>query len=107
MSIGNGEYHTSPELESVFSLMNEQRALLSVDIMSLLKQDENANKESLTAHIRHIQVVTNQTEKNVTVLQERAQNFLNESNACLTTKREGDQQFFAGVQSWNDGDTQQ
>jgi hypothetical protein len=43
----------------------------------------------------------------VEVLQERAQKLLDESNACLATKREGDQLFFAGVQRWHDGETQQ
>jgi hypothetical protein len=75
--------------------------------MSLLKQEEKSNKETLSAHIRHIQVVTDKTTKNIASLQERAQNLLTESNACLVNKRAGDTQFFAGVQTWNDGDTQQ
>ncbi len=105
--MGNGEYYTSPEIESVFDVMSQQRALLSVDIMSLLKQDPKSNKETLSAHIRHLQVVTDQWEKSIAALQERAQNLLAESNECLVTKRAGDQQFFAGVQSRHDGDTQQ
>lgn len=107
MRIGNGEFHTTPEVDNVFSLMNEQRALVSIDIMTLLKQDGTSNQKTLNAHIRHLQVVNDKTSKNVALLQERAQNLFDESNACLVIKREGDQQFFAGVQWWNDNDTQQ
>lgn len=107
MHIGNGEFSPNYQADDVFGLMNEQRALLSVDIISLLKQDSPSNMQTLDAHIRHLQLVTEKTWKHVAQLQERSQNLLNESNACLVTKKEGDQKFFAGVQWRNDNDTQQ
>jgi hypothetical protein len=106
MHVGNGDYHVTPQVDNVFWLMNEQRALLSVDVLSMLKQDLKSNTQTLDAHIRHLQLVTQKTETHVGVLQERAQNLFNESNACLVTKREGDQQFFAWVDAWNDNETQ-
>lgn len=107
MQIGNGEYYTTPEIDTVFRLLKEQRALLSVDIMSLLKQDTASNAKTLQAHIRHLELVTQKTKQHSDQLLERAQRLLEESTTCLSAKRVGDQQFFAGVQSRNDGDTQQ
>jgi hypothetical protein len=68
--------------------MNEQRALLSVDIMELLKQDNNNNAELLQDHIRHLELVRTKTDNSMSALQERAQQLFEESQTCLVAKRE-------------------
>ncbi len=98
MRLWNSTYQVATKSDDVFWLMNQQRALLSVDILSMLKQDDQTNKQTLETHIRHMQFVIEKTEQQVVILQERAQTLLNESNACLTTKRAWDQDFFVGLQ---------
>lgn len=89
MRLGNGQSHiiVDQKNSNTFRIMNEQRALLSVDIMDLLKQEHTDNAQLLQEHIRHLELVRTKTTNSIAMLQERAQQLLAESQECLNQKR--------------------
>ena len=107
MRMGNKEYHGNTEISWIFTLMKQQRALLTIDIIELLKQDPESNREVLNAHLRHLVLVHEQTVAMGDILQDRARILAVESDACLERKRSWDQQFFLGLQQWDNATTQE
>ena len=107
MRVANDQYHTTPEIGSVFQSMKVARTLVSVNIMDLLKSDRTTNEQNLDAHIRHLALTLDKSTNSVASLQEKSTALIQEAQSCLDAKRAGDQQFFKGVQEWQDADTQQ
>lgn len=93
---------------SVFGLLHQQRALLSISLEDLLnKPTREERKRALDAHMRHVAIVYNQSVVLKDDLLSRAKLLQEESSACLEKKRAWDKQFFQGVQGWQDPDVKQ
>lgn len=105
--VGNGHYHTTPEIGQIFSLMQASRALISTNIMDLLKHDVAINTKNLDAHLRHLSLTVEKVEKATQNLQDRSIQLMIEAEACLVQKREWDSLFFQWIQTQKDADTQQ
>lgn len=93
---------------SVFGLLHQQRALLSIPLEELLKKPtQEERKRALDAHMRHVDIIYNQSVIVKDDLLNRAKQLQEESLVCLEQKRAWDKQFFEGVQEWQDPNVKQ
>ncbi len=93
---------------SVFGLLHQQRALLSIPLNELLnKPTQEERKRALDAHMRHLEIVYKQSVDMKDELLTRAKKLQEESSQCLEKKRAWDTQFFQGVQWWQDPQVKQ
>lgn len=105
--VANGVYHTDPSIARVFSLVKEAVALSSIDVMSLLSDDEENKRNNLETHIRHLVLNVEESRTIADILFSQAESLMTEAESCLTNKRAGDKQFFDGLVAKQDAEVQQ
>jgi len=100
--LANGHYQIEPTVAKVFDLLQETRALISVPITAVRNgEDAQSRTTNYDAHLRHTILTAQDDLAVIDTLQSRAEDFLASSDACLASKRAGDQQFYEGVQQLN------
>jgi hypothetical protein len=98
VSFGQGAYYANPTIADAIRLFDSSRALVSTDVLELLRTSQYP-EQTLTTHIKHVDRTVNQIDALATSLSQLADNHLQESQRCLSLKREGDTFFFEGIQS--------
>lgn len=97
---GNDDYTADPTFENLFRILEVSEWLIWVDILQLVSNAEN-RQQVFQSHLRAIQSIRFETTDVAVWYQDLANRFLDESNACLIRKQEGDAEFFQWVADAN------
>jgi hypothetical protein len=97
---GNDEYKADPTFENLFRILEVSEGLISVDVLQLVANAEN-RQQVFQSHLSAIQAIRFETVDVAVWYQNMANRFLDESNACLVRKQEGDIEFYQWVRDAN------
>lgn len=98
--LGNDEYIADPTFENLFRILEVSEWLISVDVLDLVVNAED-RQQVFRSHLNAIQAVRFETVDVAAGYQDMANRFLDESNACLVRKEEGDRDFYEWVNQEN------